>query len=109
MFAEVAPRYDLLNTVLSAGIDRTWRRAAVRHSGASAGELVLDCCAGTGDLTFELARAGCSVVGADFCTPMLRLARAKGRRLGGSFRFVAADALALPFPNGTFDLVTIAF
>jgi demethylmenaquinone methyltransferase/2-methoxy-6-polyprenyl-1,4-benzoquinol methylase len=109
MFAEVAPRYDLLNRVLSAGIDRTWRRAAVRHSGASAGEQVLDVCAGTGDLTFELAGERCSVVGADFCPPMLALARAKGRSRSGTFRFVAADALSLPFPDRTFDLVTVAF
>jgi demethylmenaquinone methyltransferase/2-methoxy-6-polyprenyl-1,4-benzoquinol methylase len=109
MFAAVAPRYDVLNRVLSAGVDRSWRRAAVQHALAREGERVLDSCSETGDLAFELARAGCSVVGADFCLPMLRLAHEKATRRRASVPFLAADALALPFRDRAFDLVTIAF
>jgi demethylmenaquinone methyltransferase/2-methoxy-6-polyprenyl-1,4-benzoquinol methylase len=106
MFADIAPRYDLLNHVLSCGIDVLWRRAAVRCAGVRPGERALDVCAGTGDLTFALARAGAVATGADFCGPMLARAARKAR---GRARFVAGDALALPFADGAFDVATIAF
>ena len=112
MFASIARRYDTANEVLSLGIHRGWRRTAVRVSGASAGQRVLDCATGTGDLALEFKRAvGTSgeVVGTDFCAEMLQAAPAKAARAGLSLRFAIADALALPFPEGRFDVASIAF
>ncbi|MEO6595887.1 MAG: ubiquinone/menaquinone biosynthesis methyltransferase, partial [Planctomycetota bacterium] len=114
MFAEVAPGYDRANRALSFGLDRWWRRQAVRLTGVRAGERGLDVCAGTGDLALALHRAGASVVGADFCAPMLLRAEAKCARADRGTtathpRFLAADAQLLPFPDATFDFVTVAF
>ena len=110
MFARVAPRYDLLNHVLSFQIDRYWRRftvARVAHVLARPDVRVLDLCCGTGDLLAALHRAhGRPVYGADFCHPMLEAARVK---LGAGARLLEADALALPLPDASFDLITIAF
>src|SRR5688572_13634498 len=110
MFAEVAPGYDRANRALSLGIDVWWRRQTVRMTGVAAGERGLDVCAGTGDLTLALQRAGAQVVGADFCAPMLARALAKsGPSAPAGARFVAADALALPFADDTFHFATVAF
>lgn len=108
MFSRVARRYDRANRVLSLGVDRRWRRRAVAAAQVRPGDVALDVCAGTGDLSFLLAGAGARVVGADFCLPMLDLARHKARRRTGAV-FVAADALELPFASGSFDLATSAF
>ena len=110
MFTAIAPRYDLLNHVLSLNVDRAWRRSAVRRLqwDATPGGLYLDLCAGTLDLAVELERqrgfTG-AVVGADFVVPMLKLGQGKA----GGVRAVGADALVLPFPDGTFDGCMIAF
>jgi len=113
MFSSIAPRYDVANIVLSFGLDRLWRRAAVRESGAGAGARVLDCATGTGDLALAFRRAvGATgtVVGTDFCEPMLAPARQKAHRAGlGDVRFEVADVLALPFPEASFDVASIAF
>lgn len=111
MFREIAPRYDLVNRVLSLGIDASWRRKAVAFAGAGAGTRALDVCAGTGDLSFALADAGASVTSSDFCKEMLGLAQAKRRRRGGAGdpRIVCSDTLALPFADQRFDLATVAF
>ncbi len=110
MFAEVAPGYDRANRALSFGVDVWWRRQTVRMTGVAPGERGLDVCAGTGDLTLALRRAGAQVVGADFCVPMLVRALAKcDRRRPTGARFVAADALALPFVDATFHFATVAF
>jgi demethylmenaquinone methyltransferase/2-methoxy-6-polyprenyl-1,4-benzoquinol methylase len=112
MFTAIAPRYDLLNRLLSLGIDRRWRRAAVDRLGweARPDGLYLDACAGTLDLAAELARrrsfAG-RVVGADFSARMLRLGAGKARP--DVVRPAAADALELPFPDGSFDGAMVAF
>jgi demethylmenaquinone methyltransferase/2-methoxy-6-polyprenyl-1,4-benzoquinol methylase len=103
MFARIAPRYDALNHILSFNTDRRWRRRAVAALGDGP-RRVLDLATGTGDLGLELRRAGKRVVGADFCLDMLARARRKG---GGEL--AAADAMALPFSDGVFDAVTIAF
>ena len=108
MFAEVAPRYDRANRLLSLGIDRWWRRRTVSVAGLEPGERVLDVCAGTGDLAFQLARSGASVVGADFCLPMIQRANDKARGAHVP-RFLVADAQTLPFPSAAFDLCTVAF
>jgi demethylmenaquinone methyltransferase / 2-methoxy-6-polyprenyl-1,4-benzoquinol methylase len=113
MFSSIAPRYDVTNVVLSLGIDRLWRRVAVRQSGAGAGARVLDCATGTGDLALALRRAvgpTGSVVGMDFCAAMLGPAREKARRAGlDDVRFEEGDALALRYPTAAFDVATIAF
>ena len=109
MFAEVAPGYDRAYRALSLGIDVWWRRQTVRTTRVVHGERGLDVCAGTGDLTLALQRAGATVVGADFCAPMLVRALAKADGCAAAPRFVAADALALPFADATFDFATIAF
>lgn len=107
MFARIARRYDFLNRVLSAGIDRRWRARLVRRLGPLEGREVLDVACGTGDLAFELAEAGARVVGLDFTREMLVLARAKDRAARVSF--LNGDALALPFERASFDAATIAF
>lgn len=107
MFARIAPRYDLLNRVLSVGIDRRWRARLVRRLGDLKGRSVLDVACGTGDLSFELAAAGARVVGLDFTREMLLRASAKPG--ASSVPFLNGDALTLPFDTAAFDAVTIAF
>ncbi|HLQ36284.1 MAG TPA: ubiquinone/menaquinone biosynthesis methyltransferase [Planctomycetota bacterium] len=109
MFAKVAPGYDRANRVLSLGVDQWWRRRAVAVAAVQPGERVLDVCAGTGDLTLLLARAGAQVIGADFCVPMLTRACSKAGGRGARPWFVGADALALPFAAARFDVATVAF
>lgn len=118
MFTSIAPRYDLLNHVLSFNVDRLWwRRTAqtFRHIVARTDARVLDLCCGTGDMAFALRRAagpsGARVLGADFSHAMLQRAGLKSQALGNSpgVNWVEADALRLPFPSSRFDLVTSAF
>ena len=113
MFGGIARRYDLLNHLLSANLDRGWRRRAVAGLPKDPQARVLDLCGGTGDLSIELAlrgRAGL-VVCCDFARPMLARAAEKFRRAGVSDRcsLLEGDALALPFDDGAFDAVTIGF
>jgi demethylmenaquinone methyltransferase/2-methoxy-6-polyprenyl-1,4-benzoquinol methylase len=112
MFAGIAHRYDFLNHLLSASIDRYWRRLAVRkiqelmRSGPP--RVCLDVCSGTGDLALDLHRRfGCDVVASDFCHPMLT--RATAKFAGAPVRNVEADALNLPFRDCSFDALTIGF
>jgi demethylmenaquinone methyltransferase / 2-methoxy-6-polyprenyl-1,4-benzoquinol methylase len=114
MFTAIAPRYDLLNHVLSLNIDRLWWRRTARTFGrvlSQPGAQVLDLCCGTGDMAFALRRqAGKSspkILGADFSHAMLQ--RARDKSAATSLRWVEADALRLPFPDESFDLVTSAF
>ena len=113
MFGEIAPRYDLLNCLLSAGIDRWWRRWTVRLAPAEGEGPVLDVCTGTGDLALAYWRSRhgkVPVVGIDFCRPMLDLAQEKLRRAGAnSVALLEADALNLPFDDDAFEVVAIAF
>ena len=108
MFDRIAHRYDLVNTVLSAGTDAGWRRRAARATGLGAGGSALDVACGSGKLTAELARiAGPTgrVVGLDFSPGMLEVAR----RDHPGLEFVEGDALRLPFDDQSFDASTIAF
>jgi demethylmenaquinone methyltransferase / 2-methoxy-6-polyprenyl-1,4-benzoquinol methylase len=105
MFDDVAERYDVTNDVLSLGQDRLWRRAAVRALEPEPGEWVLDLAAGTGTSSEPLARAGARVVPCDFSLGMT----AVGKRARPGLRFVAGDALRLPFADGSFDAVTMSF
>jgi len=117
MFTSIAPRYDLLNHLLSFNVDRMWwRRTArkFRHILTRPDARALDLCCGTGDMTFALRReAGKSapeILGADFSHAMLQRASAKSAELNGSRPgWIEADALRLPFPASHFDLVTSAF
>ncbi|MEE9179302.1 MAG: bifunctional demethylmenaquinone methyltransferase/2-methoxy-6-polyprenyl-1,4-benzoquinol methylase UbiE [Vicinamibacteria bacterium] len=108
MFAGVAPRYDLLNHLLSLGIDRRWRRDVVSGLNLKPSDRVLDLCCGTGDLALELApHARC--LACDFTWEMLTRAKAKSTRTGQTLRLAAADALRLPFPADQFDAATVGF
>lgn len=113
MFAEIAPRYDLMNHVLSIGIDIRWRRKTVKQLRLDKDLPILDCCTGTGDLALMLAekvRGRVEVVGTDFCAPMLRIAKRKATaRDEFPVRFIEADTQALPFAEDTFQAVTVAF
>lgn len=109
MFAEVADGYDRANRVLSLGIDVLWRRRAAKIADVKQGERVLDVCAGTGDLSLHLSSLGASVVGADFCAPMLVHAERKSKDLAGRPHYVCSDAQRLPFADASFDLATVAF
>ncbi|MEZ6135668.1 MAG: bifunctional demethylmenaquinone methyltransferase/2-methoxy-6-polyprenyl-1,4-benzoquinol methylase UbiE [Pirellulaceae bacterium] len=118
MFAQIAPRYDLMNHVLSLGIDIRWRKKVLKNLRLDQDLPILDCCTGTGDLALALARhvanrrqPGIEVVGTDFCAPMLKLAESKHRQRYSELpvRFLEADSQELPFADGTFQAVTVAF
>jgi demethylmenaquinone methyltransferase/2-methoxy-6-polyprenyl-1,4-benzoquinol methylase len=113
MFDRVASRYDLLNSLMSAGLHHGWRERAAERAELRPGDAALDVCCGTGDLTLELAARvapGGRVVGCDFSEPMLDLAREKASRRGlEGARFEWADALNLPYDAGRFDAVTVGF
>jgi demethylmenaquinone methyltransferase/2-methoxy-6-polyprenyl-1,4-benzoquinol methylase len=123
MFSRIAPRYDFLNHLLSFSFDHAWRRRTARRFQRvlrRTDARVLDLCCGTGDLTLALNRireralrdAGAHrvpIIGCDFAQPMLERARKKARHQSHAAVFVAGDALHLPFPDESFDLVTIAF
>ena len=112
MFAEIAPRYDLVNRMLSGGIDVWWRHVTVRRAPPPAAGAMLDVCTGTGDLALAYARAAgpeVRIIASDFCRPMLDHGVEKARKSGAQVEWVEADAMALPFPDAAFDLVTVAF
>jgi demethylmenaquinone methyltransferase/2-methoxy-6-polyprenyl-1,4-benzoquinol methylase len=113
MFDAIAPRYDLLNHLLSAGMDRRWRVRAIEALALPPGSRILDLCTGTGDLAVAATRlvAPVSVIGLDFSSAMLRYAHAKLEelKLAGSVRLVRGDASRLPLPDASCDAVTIGF
>jgi demethylmenaquinone methyltransferase/2-methoxy-6-polyprenyl-1,4-benzoquinol methylase len=110
MFAGVAPRYDLLNHLLSASLDVVWRRRAAAVLGLPPGSRVLDLCCGTGDQATALRRRGARVAAADFCVPMLAIARHKFARTDAPRPVaLAADALSLPFPDQCFAGAAVSF
>jgi demethylmenaquinone methyltransferase/2-methoxy-6-polyprenyl-1,4-benzoquinol methylase len=104
MFDRIAPVYDLMNTVMTAGLDRRWRRATVAAV-VRAGDDVIDVCCGTGDLAIASRRRGARVVGLDFSERMLTRARAKAPDV----EWVRGDALHLPFEDASFDAATVGF
>jgi demethylmenaquinone methyltransferase / 2-methoxy-6-polyprenyl-1,4-benzoquinol methylase len=112
MFSRLAPRYDLVNDVMSFGMHRRWKRDAVRLAleGLSRPARVLDLCCGTGDMCFLAAEMGAArVVGGDFTLPMLGVARRRAASGPGRLDFVGADALRLPFADGSFDAITVGY
>jgi demethylmenaquinone methyltransferase/2-methoxy-6-polyprenyl-1,4-benzoquinol methylase len=102
MFDAIAPRYDLVNRIMTFRLDVRWRRRAVRSLGLPAGSVVADLASGTGDLCIDLARAGHRPLSVDFSLGMLRADRSGAPR-------VQADILQLPFPDGSIDGVTCGF
>lgn len=108
MFGRIAYRYDLLNRVLSLGQDRGWRWFLARRVAAAEPRLTLDVCTGTGDVALGFD-PGSGTVGADFCLPMLALARRKAHGRNRSLPLFAGDALMLPVAQGCVDVVTVAF
>lgn len=111
MFARIVPKYDLMNTLMTGGMDRRWRQVAARLAQPQGG-LALDVGTGTGEFASELVRAGARrVIGVDFVGAMLVAARGKAEQKGFGHRvaFLAADALHLPFKDGSFDCVVNGF
>ncbi len=112
MFNDVAHNYDLANTVMSAGVHHLWRKAAVNWSGAHAGQKILDCATGTGDLAIEFKLAvgpTGTVIGTDFSPGMLAPAPAKAAKRGLEIKFEQADVTQLPYDAATFDISSISF
>ncbi len=113
MFDRIAGVYDLMNTAMTAGMHHRWRARTADWAGVSPGETALDACCGTGDLALELGRRvgpEGTVVGCDFSEPMLEAARRKAAQRGASqVRFEWADALELPYEDGSFDAATVGF
>lgn len=111
MFASIAPRYDLLNRLLSFGVDRFWRELATRAALQGHPRRLLDVATGTGDFALKIKRQSPStlITGSDFVPQMLDLARRKAKAAHLSIRFEEADALSLPYPDSSFDAVTCAF
>jgi demethylmenaquinone methyltransferase / 2-methoxy-6-polyprenyl-1,4-benzoquinol methylase len=112
MFDAIAARYDLLNTVLSGGLDRHWRRRAIKSLKLTGQERVLDVCTGTADVAIGALRGGAArVVGVDFSGAMLThgLDKVKNGRLASRIQLVRGDAMNLPVTSGSVHAVTIAF
>jgi demethylmenaquinone methyltransferase/2-methoxy-6-polyprenyl-1,4-benzoquinol methylase len=112
IFTTVAPHLDMLTSGFSFGLDHFWRMRAVSRSGIHEGEQVLDVCTGTGKLASLLARRvgpRGSVTGADFCKEMIDIANVKTAPRHKNITFIFADAKNVPFPDNTFDAVTVAY
>ena len=112
MFGDIAPRYDLLNHLLSLNIDHYWRWRTTRLVAPSGCAPILDLCTGTGDLALAYHRRAegrVPIVGADFCHQMLVLATKKAHRSADQVRFLEADAQQLPFVDGLFQITCVAF
>ena len=104
MFDRIAPVYDAMNRIMTAGLDRSWRRHAV-EAVVQPGHRVLDACCGTGDLAVAAEREGGYVTGLDFSSAMLE----RARRKSGTITWVEGDMLALPFADASFDAATVGF
>ncbi len=113
VFSQVPPHYDLINRLMTWGLDRRWRLMIAQECLASRPERVLDLCCGTGDLAITLARLAkdnTEVTGVDFSRPMLEKAAQKAGRAGGSkLSFISGDIASIPFPGAHFDCVGTSF
>jgi demethylmenaquinone methyltransferase/2-methoxy-6-polyprenyl-1,4-benzoquinol methylase len=113
MFDNIAPAYDFMNRAMTLGIDRNWRRKVVKAVAAAAPSAILDVATGTGDLAIQLAKANqqAKVTGIDLSEGMLEVGRRKVAEAGLTQQIALrqADCLALPFADGSFDIVTVAF
>ena len=113
LFGAIARRYDLLNDVQSFGLHRRWKRRVIELAAVRPGNRALDLCCGTGDLALALARRGAEVTGMDFSPAMLEIAEARRQRNFKSqisnLKFMPGDALQIPFPDASFDIVTVGY
>jgi demethylmenaquinone methyltransferase / 2-methoxy-6-polyprenyl-1,4-benzoquinol methylase len=111
LFDAIAPRYDLINDLQSFGLHRRWKRQLIRLADGKPGERALDLCCGTGDVALALAHAGVEAVGLDFSEPMLAVAnrRLNAAQTGTRAQFLRGDAQQIPFPDASFDIVTISY
>jgi demethylmenaquinone methyltransferase / 2-methoxy-6-polyprenyl-1,4-benzoquinol methylase len=108
LFAQIAPRYDLINDLQSFGLHRAWKRRVVKLANVCSGDRTLDVCCGTGDIAFALARAGAEVTGFDFSEPMLVVARQRSADAANP-KFQQGDAQQLPFADNSFEIVTVGY
>ena len=112
MFRQIAPRYDLMNHLLSLNVDRHWRNQTVKRLRIESDRPILDTCTGTGDLAIAIARkapSSVNVIGSDFCFEMLEIAHDKRDNGDSRVSFLEADSQLLPFPANEFQCVTVAF
>lgn len=112
MFAGIAGKYDLLNRIISGGRDQAWRRKTVKMAGLTGGEVVLDVCCGTGDLALMFWKARnkpARVFASDFTPEMLTIAADKAAKAGVELPLCAGDALQLPFPDASFDVISVGY
>ena len=114
LFAAIARRYDLLNDLQSFGLHRRWKRRVVALAAVKTGDRALDLCCGTGDIAFALARRGAETTGLDFSPQMLEVAesrRSKANRKSQivNLKFLEGDAQQIPFPNKSFDILTVGY
>ena len=114
LFAAIARRYDLLNDLQSFGLHRRWKRRVVELAAVQSGNRALDLCCGTGDLALALARRGAEVTGFDFSQAMLEIAEARNKIRDPKSEtrnptFIQGDARQIPFPDASFDIVTVGY
>jgi demethylmenaquinone methyltransferase / 2-methoxy-6-polyprenyl-1,4-benzoquinol methylase len=112
LFAAIARRYDLINDLQSFGLHRLWKRRVVRLAQIKPGDRALDLCCGTGDLALALAQQGAATTGLDFSQPMLAVAARRQCDLKSqtlNLKFIQGDAQQVPFPDGSFDVVTVGY
>jgi demethylmenaquinone methyltransferase/2-methoxy-6-polyprenyl-1,4-benzoquinol methylase len=110
LFAAIARRYDLINDLQSFGLHRLWKRRVVRLAQAKPGDCALDLCCGTGDLALALAQNGATATGLDFSRPMLDVADQRNLKAQvANLKFIQGDAQQVPFPDNTFDIVTMGY
>jgi demethylmenaquinone methyltransferase/2-methoxy-6-polyprenyl-1,4-benzoquinol methylase len=110
LFGQIAPRYDLINSIQSIGLHKFWKRRVLKLANLSKNDRALDVCCGTGDIALCFARSGANVTGIDFSEPMLEIARSRGRvEKTNPPQFLAGDAQQLPFADETFDVVTCGY
>lgn len=112
LFATIAPRYDLINDLQSLGLHRLWKRRLARLAQVQPGDTALDLCCGTGDISFALAKCGAAVTGLDFSKGMLAVAETRATNAQSATRmpqFIQGDAQKLPFPEESFNIVTVGY
>jgi demethylmenaquinone methyltransferase/2-methoxy-6-polyprenyl-1,4-benzoquinol methylase len=113
LFARIARRYDFLNDLQSFGLHRLWKRRVVKLAHIKTGDCALDLCCGTGDITFALARSGAASIGLDFSAQMLAVAAQRQNKNSqpeiSNPKFLQGDAQQIPFPENSFDVVTVGY
>jgi demethylmenaquinone methyltransferase/2-methoxy-6-polyprenyl-1,4-benzoquinol methylase len=115
LFAAIARRYDLINDLQSFGLHRLWKRRVVQLAAVQSGNRALDLCCGTGDIALALAQRGAETVGLDFSEKMLEVAETRRQKISNSqfeirnLKFIQGDAQQIPFPENSFDIVTVGY